>query len=195
MAGAGETPFFQLSEKFLWMADAKVIAILAVLAIVEFIAEKNADAPEIVNLALKLPKAVSGFIVAAAATGHSDPNLAALVASGVLGAGIAVGVDKLRADVKHAVQEPLSDATHGASDKAMGWAETAWSGFLTAMAWVIPLLAVLGVLVVVGVWLARRRIEESGRRPCPKCGHRVLPGARVCAGCKADLAAAPGAGN
>jgi hypothetical protein len=189
-AAAGEAPFFELSQKFQWLSDPKVLAVLAVLAVVEFIAEKNPDAPEIVNLALKLPKAVSGFLVAAAATGRVDENLLALSASGVLGGGIALGVDKLRADVKHAVQQPLSDATHGASDKAMGWAETAWSGFVAVMAWVIPVLAVLCVLVVVGVWFARRKFEDSGRLPCPKCGHRVLPGARVCAGCKADLAGA-----
>jgi Domain of unknown function (DUF4126) len=160
-----------------------------VLTIVEFIAERNPDAPEVVNLALKLPKAVSGFIVAAAGAGQVNENLALLVTSGVLGSGLSLGVDKLRADVKHAVQEPLSDATHGMSDKAMGTAETAWSGFLTVMAWVIPILAIVGVGVLVGIWFARRRVENAKRVACPKCGHRCLPGARVCAGCKADLAA------
>jgi hypothetical protein len=87
------------------------------------------------------------------------------------------------------VQEPLSDATHGMSDKAMGTVETLWSGFLTVMAWVIPILAIVGVGVLVAMWLARRRIEDKKRVACPKCGHRCLPGARVCAGCKADLVA------
>jgi hypothetical protein len=189
-AAAGETPFFQLSAKFEWLADPKVIAIVAVLAIVEFIAERNPDAPEIVNLALKLPKAISGFIVAAAAMGRVDESLALLVGSGLLGSGVALGMDKLRADVKHAVQEPLSDATHGQSDKAMGWLETAWAGFLTVMAWLVPLLAVLALGVVVGVWFARRKIEKAGRSPCPACGRLCPKGARVCAGCKADLPAA-----
>ncbi len=189
-AAAGEATMFHLSPKFEWLADPKVIAILAVLTIVEFIAERNPDAPEVVNLALKLPKAVSGFIVAAAGAGQVDENLALLVTSGVLGSGLSLGVDKLRADVKHAVQEPLSDATHGVSDKAMGTVETIWSGLLTVLAWVIPVLAILGVGVLVGIWFTRRRIENAKRTACPKCGHLCLPGARVCAGCKADLVAA-----
>ena len=179
--------FFHLSEKFDWLGDPKVIAILGVLLIVEYVAEKNPDAPEIVNLALKLPKAVSGFLVAAAATGTVDENLALLTTSGLFGSGISLGVDKLRADVKHAVQEPLSDATHGASDKAMGLAEPAWSGFLAVMAWVVPIVAILGIGALIGVWFARRRFESSSRLACPKCGHRCLPAARVCPGCKLDL--------
>ena len=186
-AAPGETPFFHLSQKFEWLADPKVIAILAILTVVEFIAERNPDAPEVVNLALKLPKAISGFIVAAAAVGTVDENIMLLSTSGILGSGISLGVDKLRADVKHAVQTPLSDATHGHSDKAMGWLETAWSGFLSVMAWVLPIVAILGVGVLVGMWFARRRIENAQRVACPKCGHRCLPGARVCPGCKSDL--------
>lgn len=192
-AAPGEDPFFALSQKFQWLADPAVIGILAVLAIVEFIAEQNPDAPEIVNLALKLPKAVSGFITAASAVGAVNDNVVVLAASGVLGSGLSLGVDTLRADVKHAVQEPLSDATHGASDKAMGWLETAWTGFLTAMSWVLPILAVAGLLVLAGVWWTRRRVADAGRVACPSCGHRGRPGARVCAGCKRDLTAAPAA--
>jgi hypothetical protein len=189
-AAAGEEPFFQLSKQFQWLAAPTVIAVLAVLTIVEFIAERNPDAPEVVNLALKLPKAISGFIVAAAAVGKIDDNLVLLATSGLLGSGVSLGVDKLRADVKHAVQEPLHHATHGASDKVMGWAETAWSGFLTVMAWVIPIVAIVALGIVAGMWFARRRIEEGARVPCAKCGHRVLPGARTCPGCKADIASA-----
>jgi hypothetical protein len=191
-AARGEAPFFELSAKFQWLGDPKVIAILAVLAIVEFIAERNPDAPELVNLALKLPKAVSGFICAAAATGRVDENILLLSTSGLLGSGVALGVDKLRADVKHAVQEPLSDATGGGSDKAMGWLETAWAGLLSVLAWLIPILAILALGVVVGVWFARRKIEKAGRVPCPSCGRPCPKGAKVCAGCKAELPA-PGA--
>jgi hypothetical protein len=190
---AGDQPFFELSQKFQWLADPKVIAVLAVLTIVEYVAEKNPDAPELVNLALKLPKAASGFLVAAAATGRVDENLALLGTSGVVGAGIALGVDKLRADVKHAIQQPLSDATHGHSDKAMGSLETAWAGFLSVCAWLLPILALVALGVVVGVWFARRKIEDAGRVPCPKCGKRVMKDARVCPGCKADLVASPAA--
>lgn len=189
-AAAGEAPSFALSPGFAWMGDTTVLVILGVLALAEFVAEQNPDAPEIVNLALKLPKAVGGFLVAAAAVGTLDQNLVLLSTSGLFGAGISLGVDGLRADLKHAVQEPLSEATGGASDRAMSWVETAWAGFLTVMAWALPLLTAVGAGVLVGVWYARRRAEKASRVPCEHCGHLRLPAARVCPGCRKDVGAA-----
>jgi hypothetical protein len=188
-AGAGEAPSFALSQKFEWLGDPTVLAIVGVLALVEFVAERNPDAPELVNLALKVPKAAGGFLVAAAAVGTVDDNVGLLAASGLLGSGISLGVDKMRADVKHAVQEPLSDATGGGSDKALGWLETAWAGFLTVASWLLPLLAALGIATVAAVWFLRRRAEQASRVPCPHCGHLRLPAARVCPGCRRDLTA------
>ena len=186
-AVAGAEPWFQLSQKFEWLGDPKVIAILGVLAVVEYIAEKNPDAPELVTLALKAPKAISGFIVAAAAVGTMDDNVLALTASGVLGSATALGVDTLRAGVKHAIQQPLSDATHGVSDRAMGMVETGWSAFLTYLAWVIPILAVLGLGVVAGVWFGRKKIADATRVECAGCGFKHHPEAKICPQCKAVL--------
>jgi len=183
--GSDGQPLFQLSEQFQWLGDTKVLVILGVLAVVEYVAEKNPDAPELVNWALKVPKLVSGFIVAAAATGTVDSNVMALSASGLLGSATSLGVDTLRAGVKHAVQEPLSDATHGASDKAMGVAETAWSGTLTYLSWVVPLLALAGIGLLAGVWLGRRKIATAQRVPCTSCGAKHHPDAKVCPACKA----------
>lgn len=180
-------PAFALSQKFQWLGDTKVLAILGALTFLEFLAERNPDAPEIVNLALKAPKAVGGFICAAAAAGTVDPNMALLIGSGVLGTATSLGVDHVRAGIKEAVQEPLSDATNGASDKAMGWAESAWSGFLSVMAWVLPILAAAGLVVVVVIWLGRKRIEKAARVACPSCGSLRHPSAKVCAGCRRDV--------
>jgi hypothetical protein len=181
---AGAEPWFRLSQKFEWLADTKVMAILAVLALVEYLAEKNPDAPELVTLALKLPKAVSGFLVAAAGVGQVDESLVALTASGVLGTATSLGVDTLRAGVKHAIQQPLSDATHGHSDRVMSSAETAWSGFMTYLAWVIPLLAILALGVLAAVWFGRKKVADAGRVACGKCGYKRHPDAKVCPECK-----------
>lgn len=175
---------FELSERFAWLGDPKVIAILGVLAIVEYLAEKNPDAPELVTLALKLPKALSGFLVAAASMGKMDQSLVALSASGLLGSATSLGVDTLRAGVKHAIQQPLSDATHGHSDRMMSTAETAWSGFLTYLAWVVPILAVLALFVLLGVWFGRKKMENANRTACAKCGFLMHPEAKVCPGCR-----------
>lgn len=190
-AASGGQAFFQLSQRFEWLSDPKVLTVLGVLALIEFIAERNPDAPEIVNLALKAPKAVMGFIVVAGTVGKVDDNFALMAASGLFGSATSLGVDTMRASVKHAVQEPLSDATHGASDKAMGWLETAWSGFLSVMSWVLPIVAILGIGVLVGLWFARKRIEKAGRVPCEHCGFPRHPQAKVCPGCKKDVT--PGA--
>jgi hypothetical protein len=184
MAEGGSPPWFQLSEKFLWLADTKVIVILAVLAIVEYLAERNPDAPELVTLALKLPKAVSGFIVSAAAMGQIDDNMIALSASGLLGSATSLGVDTMRAGIKHSIQQPLSDATHGMSDKAMGAAETGWSGAMTWLAWVIPIVVLAGVAVLAFVWLGRKKIENASRVACAKCGFMRHPEAKVCPQCR-----------
>src|SRR5687768_8092442 len=96
-AAAGAKPFFVLSDQFAWLSDPKVLAVLGVLAILEFYAERNPDAPEIVNLALKAPKAVLGFIVAAGTVGHLDDNIVLLGTSGLLGSATALGVDTMRA--------------------------------------------------------------------------------------------------
>lgn len=185
-AGSGQ-PFFQLSQQFQWLASTEVLVILAVCAVVEFVAENNPDAPELVTLALKVPKAISGFLVAAAAMGTVNDNLLALSASGVLGSATSTGVDAMRAGVKHAVQEPLSDATHGWSDKALGTAETAWSGAMTYLAWVVPVVVLLAIGVLGFVWYGRRRIAVAQRVPCPHCGFERHPDAKVCAGCKAPV--------
>ena len=184
--------YMVLSPRFEWLGDTKVIAILAVLTLIEYLAEKNPDAPELVTLALKLPKAMSGFLVAAASVGQVDSSLVALSASGVLGTATSLGVDTLRAGVKHAVQQPLSDATNGLSDKAMGAAETAWSGFLTYLAWVVPIVALLALGVLVGVWFGRRKVADAGRVACEKCGFKRHPDAKVCPGCSGANPAGPG---
>jgi len=184
-ATAGVEPWFKLSQKFEWLGDPKVLAILGVLAVIEYVAERSPDAPELVTLALKLPKAASGFLVAAAGVGQMDESLVALTASGVLGSATSLGVDTLRAGVKHAVQQPLSDATHGHSDRLMGSAETAWSGFLTYLAWVVPIVAILALGLLVGVWFGRKKVEKANRVACSKCGYLRHPDAKVCPECKA----------
>jgi uncharacterized membrane protein len=187
--GAGDPePWFRLSERFEWMADTKVLVILSVLTLVEYVAERNPDAPELVTMALKAPKAVSGFLVAAAAMGSVDESLVALSASGLLGTATSLGVDTMRAGVKHAVQQPLSDATHGASDKVMGTAETAWSGVMTYLAWIVPIVAVAAIGVLAAVWFGRKKVAQANRVPCPKCGFARHPDAKVCPGCREVVA-------
>ena len=43
----------------------------------------------------------------------------------------------------------------------MGWFETFWTGFITVMAWVLPILAIAAVCVVVAVWFALDRTRDG----------------------------------
>ncbi len=186
-AGAGEQPFFQLSQRFEWLAEPVVLAILGALALLEILAENNPDAPELVNLAVKAPKVVAGFIVAAAAVGTVSDSIVLLGASGVLGAGTALGVDTMRSEVKEALNETAGEATEGWTTKALGWLETAWAAVASVLVVVIPILAIVALATVATIWFLRRRAAHALRVPCPRCGRDRHAAARVCPHCRAAI--------
>ena len=186
-AGPGVEPTFALGETFIWLADPTVMAILGALTIVELLAEMNPDAPEIVNLALKLPKVVSGFVVSAAAVGTVNDNWVAMAASGVLGAGTAMTVDMVRADVKHSVDAHLSDASDGHSTKVIGATESVWATVMAVGAVVLPIVAAVGLLLIAGIWWGGRRAARAKYVPCPACSEPRHPEARVCPHCRAAI--------
>ena len=183
-AGPGIDPTFALSGPFVWLADPIVMSVLGVLTIVEILAEMNPDAPELVNLTLKLPKLVSGFVVVAASVGQVSESWTLMAASGVLGAGTALTVDSLRADVKHTVDESLSDASDGHSTKAIGAAESVWAGALSVGAIVLPIIAAVGMLLLAGIWWGGKHAQRAKFIACPSCGESRHPNATACPHCK-----------
>jgi hypothetical protein len=189
-AGPGVDPTFALGADFAWLADPVVMSVLGALTLVEILAEMNPDAPELVNLSLKLPKLVSGFVVVAASVGQVSESWTLMAASGVLGAGTALTVDSLRADVKHTVDETLSDASDGHSTKAIGAGESVWAGLLAVGAIVFPIIAAVGLLLLVGIWWGGKRAARAKHVPCPECGAMRHPQASVCPSCKQAITAA-----
>jgi len=181
-------PNFTLSQSFEWLADPVVMGVLAALTVVEMLAEMNPDAPEIVNLALKLPKLVSGFVVVAASVGHmTNDSMPLMIGSGILGAGTALTVDTLRATVKHSVNETLADSTEGHSTKIIGTAETAWAGALAIAAIVVPYVAAAGILLLVGLWWGGKRAARAKFVACPGCGEPRHPEASACPHCQVAI--------
>ena len=189
-AGPGAVPTFALSSEFTWLADPVVMGVLGVLTVVEILAEMNPDAPELVNLALKLPKLVSGFVVVAASVGQVSDSWTLMAASGVLGAGTALTVDSLRADAKHTIDETLSDASDGHSTKVIGGAESAWAGVLAVGSIVFPIIAAVGILLLLGIWYGIRHAAQAKFLPCPSCNEPRHPKATACPSCKASIPAA-----
>lgn len=186
-AGAGETPFFALSGNFAWLGDPVVMVVLGVLTVVELLAEANPDVPELVNLAMKLPKAASGFILAAAAMGQMSESSMLLATSGLLGAGTALGVDHVRADVKHTVDEGMGEATDGMSTKAISVAESGWSLGLAGVSITMPVLVLAAGAIFGAVWFWRRS-KNAAKLPCPACTKPVHPQATACPHCRAAIA-------
>ncbi len=185
---AGAEPFFALSDQFIWLADPIVMVVLGVLTVVEVLAEMNPDAPELVNLSLKLPKLVSGFVVAAAEIGTISDSTALMVGSGILGAGTALGVDTLRADVKHTVDGSLADASDGLSTRVIGGTESIWAAVLAVSAVVLPIVAAVGVLLLVGIWIGTRKAAQAKFVPCPHCNEPRHPEASsACPHCQASI--------
>ena len=187
-ATAGAEPWFALSPQFEWLASPVVMAVLGVLTLVEVLAEMNPDAPELVNLSLKLPKMVSGFVVAAAHTGTVSDDVTMMVGSGILGAGAALGVDSMRAEVKHTVDETLSDSSDGLSTKVIGGTESIWAIGLSWAALVLPIVAAVFLVLLVGVWLGTRRAARAKYVPCAACGEARHPEASACPHCRAAIA-------
>ncbi len=186
-AGGGE-PFFALGERFDWLANPGVMGILGVLAIIEVLAEANPDMPELTELALKAPKLAAGFLVVGATVGTMDDSLMLLTTSGVLGAGTALVVDNVRADIKRAIDEPLADATDGGSTKAMALAETGWAAGLSVAAIVVP-VAVLGAAgILFFVWKGKSAASKARMIPCPACGEQRHAEATACPHCQAAIA-------
>ncbi len=189
VAGTTAEPWFALSGQFTFLADPVVMAVLGVLTLVEVLAEMNPDAPELVNLSLKLPKLLAGFVVVADRVGSmSDNNMVLMIGSGILGSGAALTIDTLRADVKHSVDESLTDASDGLSTKLIGGGETIWAATLAVLAVVAPIIAAVGVLLLVGMWFGGRRAARAKFVPCPACNEPRHPEASACPHCRAAIA-------
>ncbi len=187
------TPYFELSERFAWIADPLVMAILAVLVVLEIVVDAHPDLGRFSDVAAYLPKAVAGFIAFAAVTGTVDENLAQLGASGVLGGGTAVGVHWLRNQIRRPFRDLAEDA-HEAAGKLASVGEAGASATLTGTAFLAPPLSLLllGGFVAVGVVVLRA--ADRRRVKCLHCGEPIRPGALVCPLCRRDQVDEQGSG-
>jgi hypothetical protein len=154
------TQYFELAERWQWLASPAVISILAVIAIVEIAADRMPESAELVELASWLPKAVVGFIGAAAAMGTVDSNVWALGASGLLGAGVAAATDRLRIGARRQTRE-LADSGAGGADKAAHHLESLAAVGVTGAAIFQPWLVLVVIAAVVAVGVAAYVISRG----------------------------------
>lgn len=164
---AHHTPYFELSEKWLWLASPAVISILAVVALAEVVADRFPDSAELVDLAGWLPKAILAFLGVAATMGSLDASIVTLVSSGLLGAGVAVATDRVRSKARQKTRE-LADSGAPGADSAAHHLESAAAVGVTAAAIFQPWLVLVAIALAVGLALiayrASRTLVATARR-------------------------------
>jgi hypothetical protein len=180
------TPYFELSQRFAWIADPAVMVVLGVLVFVEIMVDAHPDLGRFSDIAAYLPKVVAGFLGFAAVTGTLDDSLVQLGASGILGGGTAAGVHWLRNQVRRPFRD-LAEDTHESAGKLASVGEAGASAALSGTALVAPPLSALALAGFVAVSVVTMRTFEGRRVPCGQCGEPIRTGALVCPHCRADL--------
>ncbi len=179
------TSYFELSQRFLWIADPLVMAVLAVLVIVEIAVDAHPELGRFSDLVSYLPKVVAGFLAFAAVTGRLDSDLVQLGTSGVLGGGTAAAVHWLRNQVRKPYRDLAEDAHEGAG-KLASVSEAGASATLASTALVAPPLSALAMVGFVGVAIVGVHAADNRRVPCSHCGEPIRPGALVCRHCRLE---------
>jgi hypothetical protein len=186
------TPYFELSDRWVWIASPPVMVVLAVMVIAEIVVDSDPDLGRFSDTVSYLPKLAAGFIAFAAATGNVDSSLLELSASGLLGAGTAGAVHWLRNLIRRPFRDIAEDVHEGVG-KLASLGEAGVSTAAAGSAIVAPPLALVmmsGVLVgtaCIGAVVQRRRVACVH----PDCAQPIRPGALVCRHCGRDQRPAP----
>jgi hypothetical protein len=180
------TPYFELADRFAWIADPVVMIVLGVLVVLEIVVDAHPDLGRFSDVVSYLPKIVAGFLAFAAVTGRLDDDLVQLGASGVLGGGTAAGVHWLRNQIRRPFRDVAEDA-HESVGKLASLGEAGASATLAGTALAAPPLSMvaLGGLLAAGVVTARR--IEGPRSVCPHCGGSIRSMALACPHCQAAI--------
>ena len=179
------TPYFELADRFVWIADPMVMVVLAVLVIVEIVVDAHPDLGRFSDVIAYLPKVVAGFLAFAAVTGRLDNDLIQLGTSGVLGGGTAAGVHWLRNQVRRPFRDLAEDA-HESVGKLASVSEAGASATLSGTALVAPPLSILALVGFVAASVFTIRVADRWRVVCVHCGESIRRGALVCPHCRRD---------
>ena len=179
------TPYFELSERFGWIADPVVMAVLGGLVVLEIIVDAHPELGRFSDTVSYLPKVVAGFLAFAAVTGRLDENLVQLSASGIFGGGTAAGVHWLRNKVRRPFRDLAEDA-HGAAGKLASVGEASASATLSGTALLVPPVSLLMVFAFAASAVVVIRVADRRREECIHCGELIRPNALVCPHCRRE---------
>jgi len=180
------TPYFELSERFAWIASPAVMITLGVMALAEILVDSVPELGQYADEVAYLPKIAAGFLAFAAATGTVDENLGKLAVSGILGGGTAAGVHWLRTGFRRPFRD-IAESAHSGFAKLASLGEAGASTAFSAGAIVVPPVTLILVLVTAGAALTGARLFRPKRVACPHCGHLMDPEAIVCPSCRREI--------
>lgn len=168
-AAARWTTLVELPAGWVWLSEGWVLAVLAVLVLLDVVADKVPGLDHLNDLAQTVVRPTSGGLAFGAGVGAVTPAVAdptVLTDTGVwlpvlVGVGLALGTHVTKA----AARPVVSAATLGIGGPVISAVEDVTSVLLVLAALLLPVLVVALLLVpaVVGVRLARRR--RQGRPP------------------------------
>ena len=207
-----------LSQHLQWLTSPWCLGTLAVLALLEALAERDSDARQILQEIDAPLKAIVAFVTAFAlvdgesaavlrrvaelpvvASGFSpeDPRTALALGFAILVGGLTFSLAWWRSMVFREARDVADDFHLG---KPIAWLEELWSAGSVLLAILAPVIAIVVALAGLAglrlIQLALERAAERGRRPCASCGSSVLPAAAACPACGAAAdPLAPAAGR
>jgi hypothetical protein len=182
LGGFHYTPYFELSERWLWIASPPVMVVLGVMVLVELWVDAHPDMGRWSDLAGYLPKLVAGSIAFAAATGSVDESLTELGASGLLGAATAGSVHWLRNRIRRPIRDYVEDIHEGVG-KIASLGEAGVATAVAGTAVVAPVVSLFMLAGAIGVAMAITRAIDGRRVACAHCGEPIRPAALVCPSC------------
>lgn len=154
------TNLIHLEEPWSALTSWWIIALLAVLSLVEFFADKVPAINHVNDLVQTLVRPAAGAIVfAASAHAISDVHPVLAMALGLLVAGSVHGVKSL------AVRPAVSATTGGAGNVPVSMAEDAISTVVSILSLVVPVLiaCVLVMFTAWVIWLLWRRVRRESQ--------------------------------
>jgi hypothetical protein len=195
----GSTTLQTLAEAPAWFTHDATIAVLGLLAALEFAATKSPTARDVFrqfDVAIKaIVQAAVALAILPAADAALVPGVAQAGVGDLLWVLVATGLVVSMASVRAVFFRGLADLDPDDDLKVQSllhWAEDGWVVFGLSLAAFAPVLAlVLFAMTVTGLALVQKTVgwlDNRGDLPCPTCGHDNHPSAPHCSSCGATLA-------
>jgi hypothetical protein len=183
-----------------WFTSDACIAVLAVLSILEFLAQKNPDARRLMHEFDAGAKGVMALLTALGIASTTDTKFVeqtihqagfSLHLPAIFAAVGTVGVARIRGAALSALHEIDPDDVMRLQH-LISWAEDGWVLGGVLLLFLSPFLMLILIGIAIGMLMLVRRylesIEEHTRVSCASCGTSIYPSAMACPHCHTAVA-------